>query len=138
MKKIFALLLALCLLPAMAMAAEVDISAMSGSQTFGDTEVTITGTAGSSLSLIFQDTVEKVILKDVQFTAPADQYALLFKHSADESVKVIFKGTNAVTGGDDAIYSEGSVAVEPADSAPSHTLTLTGGSHADKTGGSGI
>ena len=138
MKKIFALLLALCLLPVMAIAAEVDISAMAGSQTFGDPEVTITGTAGSSLSLIFQDTVEKVILKDVQFTAPADQYALLFKHSADESVKVIFKGTNAVTGGDDAIYSEGSVAVEPADSAPSHTLTLTGGSHADKTGGSGI
>lgn len=138
MKKIFALLLALCLLPVMAIAAEVDISAMAGSQTFGDTEVTITGTAGSSLSLIFQDTVETVILKDVQFTAPADQYALLFKHSADESVKVIFKGTNAVTGGDDAIYSEGSVAVEPVDSAPSHTLTLTGGSHADKTGGSGI
>ena len=138
MKKIFALLLALCLLPAMAMAAEVDISAMAGSQTFGDPEVTITGTAGSPLSLIFQDTVETVILKDVQFTAPADQYALLFKHSADESVKVIFKGTNAVTGGDDAIYSEGSVAVEPVDSAPSHTLTLTGGSHADKTGGSGI
>lgn len=138
MKKIFALLLALCLLPVMAIAAEVDISAMAGSQTFGDPEVTITGTAGSSLSLIFKDTVEKVILKDVQFTAPADQYALLFKHSADEGVKVIFKGTNAVTGGDDAIYSEGSVAVEPADSAPSHTLTLTGGSHADKTGGSGI
>lgn len=138
MKKIFALLLALCLLPVMAMAAEVDISAMSGSQTFGDTEVTITGTAGSSLSLIFQDTVETVILKDVQFTAPADQHALLFEHSADEGVKVIFKGTNAVTGGDDAIYSEGSVAVEPVDSAPSHTLTLTGGSHADKTGGSGI
>ena len=138
MKKIFALLLALCLLPVMAIAAEVDISAMAGSQTFGDPEVTITGTAGSPLSLIFQDTVETVILKDVQFTAPADQYALLFKHSADESVKVIFKGTNAVTGGDDAIYSEGSVAVEPVDSAPSHTLTLTGGSHADKTGGSGI
>ena len=90
MKKIFALLLALCLLPVMAMAAEVDISAMAGSQTFGDPEVTITGTAGSPLSLIFQDTVEKVILKDVQFTAPADQYALLFKHSADEGVKVIF------------------------------------------------
>ena len=138
MKKIFALLLALCLLPVMAIAAEVDISAMAGSQTFGDPEVTITGTAGSPLSLIFKDTVETVILKDVQFTAPADQYALLFEHSADEGVKVIFKGTNAVTGGDDAIYSEGSVAVEPADSAPSHTLTLTGGSHADKTGGSGI
>lgn len=133
-RKMMALLLALCLLPALAMAA-VDITTMSGLHTFTDPEVTLTGAANHSLYLRFENTVKTVVLEDVTFAAPEYQDALTFK---GDSVKVIFRGQNAITGGGDAIYAEGSVVMEPGDAAGSHSLKLIGGSPADSIGGTGI
>lgn len=134
-KRLAALLVALCLLPAMAMASEAvfDLNSWDGTgSASADAEtVLIQGEASVPFHLSLSSEVKTVMLKDVTFTSPDHEDALWFDTQTTEPVTVIFEGNNVISGGDgdgmEAIFAARPIIIRPSEADGTHTLTLNGG-----------